>query len=216
MASLPTTITLDVQPDQLRKIALGSLAQAFGKAKPSIEAKVAQLVENAIVSSPEAADLQGGRLQGELGVLRPSDAIRAIIATLQQSMQVSFADHMLTVSLVKSDLQDVLRLGEATFRSEPSGQNVPWLEWLLTAGDQIVVLTHHYLPFGGKTPGDIRLRSRTGLGLMAPYGKFGIGAWQVPPEFAGVPGDHWLTRALAVVLPQIADVALQEMVRAAP
>jgi len=68
--------------------------------------------------------------------------------------------------------------------SEYAGEMLPWLEWLLTAGDTTVISTHK-----------IRFhnRGRTGLATMVP----GQGhTWRVPPSHAGVYNDNWLTRIL--------------------
>ncbi len=99
----------------------------------------------------------------------------------------------LTIRLLRTDLAEVLSANGSSYTSE-HGHRVDWLDWLLTRGDSLIVLNFHFYP--GNIAG-----SRTGIGIM---GRGGV--WRVPPEYSGIPGNNWLTRALANLASPLEDV----------
>ena len=62
--------------------------------------------------------------------------------------------------------------------------NIPWLDWLLTKGDQILISGFEFQP--GSNLG----RSRAGRMVESPMGN-----WRISPEFAGTKSDNFITRA---------------------
>ena len=79
-----------------------------------------------------------------------------------------------------SDLRNLLGLTEG-FIISASGP-LHWLSWLLTEGTSTIVYGYTYTPdFSG----------RSGGGTMSSGG-----VWRVPPEFAGILADNFITRAL--------------------
>lgn len=64
------------------------------------------------------------------------------------------------------------------------GEQIPWLEWLLTRGNEIIIADYH-IKFG------FAMASRSGGAIMAPTLE-----WSVPSQFAGTRDDNWITRAL--------------------
>ena len=209
---LDYSITIDeasLRNALLKGVAEQLNARAF-RAKGRIQSRVKAIIERAIHQSPEAVSLQGGDLQGELGVVNPHQAIAAIVDALQTSMQVNVTDFKSTFSGIdggiqilvsRKNLSDVLGIDEGSFHSE-HGFQIDWLKWLLTAGDAIVVQDYH---FAG---GDIATfpTSRTGLGIMQRRG-----SWKVPPEFSGTEEDNWLSRALSAVSGEVVEALRAEM-----
>lgn len=63
------------------------------------------------------------------------------------------------------------------------GQTLEWLDWLLLKGTQMIVMGYTYEPGTG---------GRSGGGTMT-----GGGSWRVPPQYAGVSSDNFITRALS-------------------
>lgn len=63
------------------------------------------------------------------------------------------------------------------------GGDLHWLNWLLTAGDTIIVSNYQYNPITGL--------GRSGLGNMV-----GGGSWRVPPQFSGTVDNNFVIRAL--------------------
>lgn len=90
------------------------------------------------------------------------------------------------VSAVRADFSDVLSQNEA-YQTTDAGQQLPWLEWLLMEGDKVIIADYFFLP------GNFR-QSRSGNGIMV-FDKTQY--WRVPPEFAGVAADNWITRTIS-------------------
>lgn len=202
-------IALQIDYEQAQRAILTALAtqltRAAYKAKPKIESRLVPAIELAIQSSPEASSLRGGRLQGELGVLNPEEAIRAVVTTLQKNIFVGVSPFYvsgnglgggLSIGISRRDMSDILTLPEGKFVSE--GQHeIPWLRWLLTAGDTIVVFAHHF------QAGSV---GRTGLGHMVQRG-----GWTVPPAFAGTIENNWITRSLTTLGNTVNRILMEEM-----
>ena len=71
-------------------------------------------------------------------------------------------------------------------KAHPEGQRLPFLEWLLVAGDQLEI-TGYDINFGNHP------RSRSGSAVMIKANT----SWVVPPEFGGFSeSDNFVTRAL--------------------
>jgi hypothetical protein len=86
------------------------------------------------------------------------------------------------IQVLVKDFSDILSMIEATIITE-KGQILPWLEWVLTKGDKIIISEH-----------DIRLVSGKGRSGQAIMVKNSASAWRVPTAYSGVVGDNWLTR----------------------
>jgi hypothetical protein len=89
----------------------------------------------------------------------------------------------LSVSLIRSDFFDLLSLSEANIDIE--GGQIPWLEWLLTQGDQILVSDYSVIyKDAGRSEGAI---------MIPKPGSF----WKMPTEYAGTSSDNWFTRIVS-------------------
>ena len=86
------------------------------------------------------------------------------------------------------DYANVLSVSEASvnYRSRrfKTNINIPWLDWLLTKGDQNLISGFEFQP--GSNLG----RSRAGRMVESPMGN-----WRISPEFAGTKSDNFITRA---------------------
>jgi hypothetical protein len=60
---------------------------------------------------------------------------------------------------------------------------IPWLKWLLTEGDTIIISGFSISFQAGK--------GRSGGAIMVSNSG---GVWRVPPEYSGVDSDNWITR----------------------
>lgn len=175
-------------------------------AVPSIRARIALAIDQAVVSSPEFASLIGGKLQAQLGVRDPVPALRAVVDGITKGMEVvplsPIGDSVggVSVHILRTDLSEVLGSPLATFVSE-GGYRIDWLNWLLTAGDAIVIADYEFVPGNSAA-------SRTKLGVMLKRG-----GWRVPPEFAGTTRDNWLTRALGTLDASVEAILTEEVAR---
>jgi hypothetical protein len=186
--------------------------RVLASVRGTLRDRFAALTRDAVLASPEYASLVGGgRLQAELGVTEPGPAVESVIEALQAAILVETlpvrvgggsASGGVRVSLLKADVSDALSAEGVSYESE-GGDRVDWLEWLLTAGDAVVI-TGHYFQAGFPE------FSRTGLGFMSK-GRFRT--WAVPAEFSGTANSNWLTRALEAASARFGPVfaqALQE------
>jgi len=78
------------------------------------------------------------------------------------------------------------------------GEDLHWLDWLITKGDTIIVKGFSYEPSKG---------GRSGGGTMTIGGSF-----RVPPEHAGVLGNNFITRALEGKEKEITNILTQLLV----
>lgn len=81
-----------------------------------------------------------------------------------------------------SDIYNLIGLPDGYVITE-KGTSLPWLNWLLTMGDTVIVVGYEYVPSTG---------GRSGGGTM-----LGGIAWRVPPQFSGTIDDNFITRAMS-------------------
>lgn len=174
------------------------------KSKPEI----IPLIRQALLNAPEVKELLGGSLQSELGV-RTQDASNAILKILDEVINsVELKVRFSNASLGKINLVITLKVfpyvlvnkiindGYGVYQTS-KGVDIPWLEWLLTLGDQPIVK-------------DYMLRveptySRTGYFIM----KKATGrAWRVPPQFSGTKTNNFITRALDSIADKAFDIVI--------
>jgi hypothetical protein len=90
------------------------------------------------------------------------------------------------IGVLVKDFSDILAMMEASVDTE-KGQILPWLEWLLIRGDQIIISEY-----------EINFISAQGRSAKAIMVKNNSAVWRVPPEYSGVMGDNWLTRFFTI------------------
>jgi hypothetical protein len=205
------SITLDT--NAVIKIVLNALAdsmnntlrQGFATIKKSFES----LIDVAIRATPEYDSLvNGGELQGQLGVVNPGPIAQAIIKAIQDAMAVDVkpvrtaGDSLmggLSLSFLRSDFSEAIAVQGTSFISE-GGHLIEWLKWLLFRGDERFIRTYQYThKIHEGHP------SRTGFGIMV-----GGGDWGVPAVFAGTVNDNWLTRAFEGITPaMVGDIFMK-------
>jgi hypothetical protein len=174
---------LDACRDEAKKI--------FTKAIPKIRADVINLTVDALSKSPEIKSLQYGTLKFDFGLT--SDPTTTLIYAIANSVDVYFkglklnknsTTNVLSIYIQPSDFQNILNLPDAYSVTE-LGNSLPWLEWLLTAGDAILVKDYH-VEYGNYS------QSRSGGAIMVPKSIF-----KVNSSFSGTEDDNFITRALA-------------------
>ena len=145
-----------------------------------------------ISSQPEMLSLQSSSsfsLAGQFGLYAGSGSsvVNAIKNSITNSVSVSFKKFSkklvggLEINFQPKNFINLLTLPEGIVNYERG--SLPWLEWLLTKGDSIIVTSYIYYPSTGL--------GRSGLGNMTAGGSF-----RVPPEFSGMDSDNFVTRAL--------------------
>lgn len=172
----------------------------FQKAKPRIESGVKEIVKTALMNSSEIASLKDGSLRLDFGLV--IDPTEELIYAITNSVHVLFKNfrfykntmsNVMSVYIQPSDYGNLLSLAVANVITE-RGEVLPWLEWMLTAGNAIVVAGYS-VEYGNFK------NSRTGGAVMEPVGFF-----KVDSRFSGTPEDNFITRAIEPYGQQINDL----------
>ena len=181
--------TLKIEKEIL-KACEAEMKLIFRKSVYKIQADIINLMVEALSQSPEILSLQSGKLKFDFGL--DFDPTEVIIYAIANSTTVNFnnfsfgksiANNVLTINIQPDDFRNVLNLREASVLTD-KGAALPWLEWLLTAGDSIIITNYHveYRP----SPS-----SRSGSAIMVPKGVF-----KVDSGFSGNVQNNFITRAI--------------------
>jgi len=165
---------------------------------PEVRSKVKPVIAAALLSSPEILSLQGGILRAEFGL--EEDPTEEIITAILSSLKVQYfpvSSKNLTgglrIIMQPASFDNLLSLDVAQQPIE--GGSLPWLQWLLTLGDSVIIADFG-VQFGAYP------NSRTGEARMsdkfAPY--------KVNSSFSGTRENNFITRAVEKVKPQITRI----------
>ena len=181
------------------------LNNVFARSKSSITKEIRTLTETLMNTSPEIQSLQGGELQGAFGIRQGEEqgAVDSIIRAVTESVVVETipgAAPRSTLGLIRggikiyvqpTEFQNLLALSQGNTFYGPGGANsIPWLEWLLTLGDRVLIGDYRF---------EASNKGRSGLGTMLPRGVF-----RVPPSYSGTEDNNFITRAFEKKDKQIA------------
>jgi len=183
-------IETNAQIERLINKALAKeLTQLIRRRSNRIKKDIKAAVPTWLFSQPEMVSLLAkgqGTLNAQFG-LPPGVQILSIIDAVADSITTEFT----TISPVDlsggisfliqpSDFRNVLSLPAGSIITE-KGTKLDWLEWLLTAGDSVIVAGYQYSPEDG---------GRSGGGVMKPGSAF-----RVSPAFSGTIDNNFITRA---------------------
>jgi len=175
------------------------LASAFDKTirknVPALRTRIRSIIATALYNSPEITSLSGGTLMADFGLT--SDPSNAIVSSVVSSMSITTRPTTsssstirggFTLTMQPSDYSNVLSLPVS--QQIIDGGSIPWLEWLLTLGDAIIIANFgvEYGPFG-----------RTGRAHMLESAK----PFKVDSSFSGTPNNNFITRAIQGASQQI-------------
>lgn len=177
-----------------------ALSEDINKRLPRIAAsilpQIKPIITNALINSPEMASVRNGVLRAEFGLTSdPSgEIVQAIVSTLDIQVQPVNSRNLrggFLIVMQPSNFSNLLGLGEQPI----DDGSLPWLQWLLTAGDSIII-SDFGVEFGSFP------QSRTGEAKMsasfAPY--------KVNSAFSGTPDNNFITRAISRVRKQIDNI----------
>jgi hypothetical protein len=163
-----------------------------------LEMSVANTLMTAILASPTMQELKSGRLKEELGVESVNEygITMAIVNAAKLTVGVPKMAGGKIVGSIRLEAAP-LDLGTLTsgyedgIQKTAKGQTLPWLKWLTTLGDAVIV--RDYTVKSGFPD-----KSRTGDKIMVK----GSG-WRVPPGHSGTQENNFLTRAIDEALPEL-------------
>ncbi len=184
---------------------------AIRKSVSTVSTQVKNIVREAITSSVEYQELLGGELEAELGIPDSFARVENILDIWLQSLTINrkpvrISGRSITggfaLFMIREDWSDVLNSPSSRYITL-KGRQIPWLEWLLLAGDQTIITDY---TFSATIPP--RYTSRTGKGVMleAPQRR-----WHVPRKYSGTALDNFVTRSLLGVGPKIQQVMQKEV-----
>lgn len=169
------------------------IEKAINTSISGISNEIKILIGDALRNQPEYTSLVAGTLKAELGIADNSsvvNVINALIETLSvknNGVKVSAKGLSggFVLTMMKSDDMNGVIFSEAANVVDSKGYSLPWLEWLLLKGNEIIVKNYSvkYGSFG---------YSRSGMAIMTPSSD----SWRVPPQFSGTEKDNWTTRAI--------------------
>ena len=171
--------------------------EAIFKIIPRISSDIKILVKNALLSEPEYTSLKAGTLRAEFGIPDASvvdQVIDVLVNTLEidsdpiKIMRNGLSGGFILKMIKKDDIGGVIYTDFASVVDDTNGYVLPWLEWLLLKGNEIIIQNYsvNYI----NSP-----RSRSGMALMIKSDK----AWRVPSNFSGTENNNWITRAISKI-----------------
>lgn len=182
---------------------LPDVRKYFGKVVKVLQKELPDIVNYAIVSSPEYSSIIGGKLKYEFGIPNPQQKLVGLLDIWTKNINITYTPPIvsgggqissrISASMIKIDFSDVLYTEYAEVYDNQKGYTLPWLKWLLLEGSKVLVKDYQVI-FGPSR------RSRSGFALMR---KSNIESWRVPVEFAGSQNDNWITRAIDKSEPDI-------------
>lgn len=184
------------------------LNPVFSKASKDAAVEVQAAVRQSIEAEGEYLSLLSGQLKYELGIPNPGivDQIVDIwvknvnIIPKRVTVKSNSLSGGFSINMIKSDYSDVLGAAGASIKDSETGSLVPWLEWLLLRGGDILVKDYEVLL--GPNP-----RSRTGMAVMVSSKK----DYRMPAKFAGTESNNWVYRAIS----RLDDTKMQNIIRVA-
>lgn len=179
------------------------LSKTISKSISAISTKIKILVKKALQNEPEYQSLKNGQLRREFGIENTNNVdvvIDKLIDTLVIDTKTITINSQglsggLRITMIPSDFSGVVGSEESVVVDNMRGYSLPWLEWLLLKGSQIIVKDYEVKV--GSNP-----YSRSGDAIMVSSSK----NWRVPPEFAGTVTDNWTTRALSTIDDEISKI----------
>lgn len=194
----------------IRKLILQNIIDVLNisitKSIPIIKSKIQELVSSALKQEPEYTSLVSGKLQAEFGIpdVRHVDMV---VDALSKTIEIQSKTLIATTSgvtggfelrMMKSDNMSGIIYTDIAAVIDDKGYSLPWLDWLLLKGNQIIV--RNYEVRMGSNP-----YSRSGLAIMVNSKN----NWRVPPEFAGTERNNWTTRAIDRIESEVYNIIKQ-------
>lgn len=190
-----------INPKEIEKNVLKAMqkhvSKNFKKYADYLETHVASTLMTALLASPTMKELKSGRLREELGVefVNEYGITMAVVNSAKLTVKEPKIIGAKIVASIKLEAGpydlETLKSGDDGVQETEKGQMLPWLEWLTTLGDSVIVRDY-------EVKAGFPDRSRTGDKIMVKGG-----GWRVPPEHSGTEENNFITRAIDESLPEI-------------
>ena len=201
VASFKLTQTTAQIEKEITKALIKEINYTFKNTLGKMLTPIRRIVSSAIESSPVISSLNGGVLRADFGIPKGKDVTSAIVAAVANSTIISMKRFSASgkkisggifVYVQPASFANLLSLSVGEVITE-KGTRLPWLDWLLNLGDQIIIADFgvEYGSFG-----------RSGKGHMASVAR----PFKVNTSFSGTTGNNFITRALDNYVGEIAKV----------
>jgi|TARA_R110000824_G_scaffold60935_3_gene162675 hypothetical protein len=165
------------------------LDRSMRKNSAKLKTRLQNIISSALWSSPEISSLSSGTLMADFGLT--SDPSSAIVSSILSSVVVDVKrvkssalsiDGGIILAIQPIDYSNLFSLSVS--EQVIDGGSIPWLKWLLTLGDTIIIANFgvKYGPFG-----------RTGKAHMTQTSR----PFKVNSLFSGTADNNFITRALS-------------------
>lgn len=211
MSNIKFSLKLLENDKTIRSEILSSLKIVIDKAIKTcvnnIESKIKSIIKTALQNEPEYSSLISGELRREFGIENTSNVDIAIdnmvnsIIIESQPTRITQSGLLggIKLSVIPRELNGIIDQSSAFVVDNQRGYSLPWLEWLLTRGGDIIV--RNFEVKYGNNP-----RSRSGDAIMISSSN----SWRVPAQFSGTTGNNWITRALSTTESKILQLLRSE------
>ena len=184
---------LSVTLKESDKIIQGKIYEALSKEINSYLSSKSQVVLGAVsnkvllalMNSPEILSLKGGKLKADFGLTSDpsSQIVSSIVSTLKLTLTKVNKNLSggFSLTMQPNDYSNLLSLSASKQIIE--GGAIPWLNWLLTLGDSIIIANFgvEYGPFG-----------RSGMARMTEKQR----PFKVDSAYSGNITDNFITRSI--------------------
>jgi hypothetical protein len=180
------------------------LTNVMARSRISILDKIKIVLAQALKEEPEYSSLANGDLRLQFGIPDPT-AVDQVVQKLAETVDIKMIPITIsslglkggfTLTALKSDdMGGVVSDSSAMVNDSARGYSLPWLEWLLYKGNEIIV--RKFDVELGPNP-----NSRTGMAVMVGSNN----NWRVPPAFVGTITNNWTTRAIDRIEKQVGDI----------
>lgn len=197
MSHLDITIDLLESNKKISNKILRALLEDVNKSFRSIIGKIENRIRAETISYLQGTgtyeSLIDGDLAGHFGLVigARKTHVDAILQVIANNIEVEFKEYRLRadsfvggifIRAIIADFSDILDLPQATQFTERF-EPLPWLRWLLTAGDRIIIKKYEIRFYPGE--------GRSGKAIMM---EDDAEVWRVPPEYSGTETNNWLTK----------------------
>ncbi|MDA9779048.1 hypothetical protein N9D38_11445 [Rubripirellula sp.] len=185
---------------QLFQAVLSEIRKRVRKNKNNVQRRLENAIRNWVMDSDTIQSLMENKhfsLKAKFGLtdVDAQQAVNDLTIAIGRCLRAEIRDSAKSIevefSFVRSDFSDLLSLSSSSFMTE-KGKDIPWLNWLLTQGDRVVVADYRYIPADN---------GRSGYGIM-----IGGKSFRVPPQFSGTPENNFVNRLFDGKDKQLTDI----------
>jgi hypothetical protein len=189
-------------------------SQAF---KTSLRRGTKKILETSLRKHPTFIDMfnEDGKLRSQLGIADSISAMESLVRTWIGSTTVTLRAPKLVgkqisgtavvIRAIDASYKDVLQEAWSSYMTD-KGTQIPWLEWLLLHGQEILVLGYVSKKVKNYTKAS---RTDTNVIMVKTHGR----GWGIPEEYAGVSDNNFATQAVANAMPDILNMIKAEVFR---